>query len=63
MFKEIIPNQENTKEVEVKKAFENLDMDLEKDFPELFIRIKELHEQKDSHFTDSLEMAKIIEKL
>jgi len=61
--KETIKLQEKSSEAEVCTAFANLGIDVKIEHPEIFLRLKELREQKDSHFQDSLELAKIIEKL
>ena len=63
MFETTNANQETIKKSEVKKPFEDLGLDLEKEYPKIAERLNELHEQKDSHFQDALEMAKIIDKL
>ena len=48
---------------EVKAAFNNLEVDLEKDHPFLYQRLLELHSEKSSHFQDAMDMANIIDRL
>ena len=55
--------QKKTPEIEIQESFSNLGIDIKEEHPEIFQRLKEMHEQEDSHFKDSLEMAKIIGKL
>jgi len=55
--------QKKIPEMEIREAFANLGINIEKEHPEIFQRLKEMHSQENSHFKDSLEMAKIIKNL